>query len=436
MNAADPAPAPAPALPRRRWWRLLLVVLACLLVAALAVRVLLPPERALRLILSSLEPTLGLRIEFDGKVDYRLRGTPQLVVRDVTARMPGESTPLLRAERALLSLPWKTIRSRGRDLEIGRVELDAPHVHLPTLLRWLDARPPGDGKLPAFTNGLRVVRGRIDADGWHVDDIDLDLPSLHADRPLDARIAGTAVTDALRVPFRLRVRSDRVVDAREFGAVGTLSVETGDGRLQATVQADATRADTASGLRLSPLRIAGDARWRSGDTDLPFALGLHGDLTVDGGVVRVAPAGIAVRADGVVPTLAAGGAIVFDRQLVLALDGQLPHWPEAWPALPSPLGDSDAPLPFALRYAGPPTFDAPIGLKLSHAGASFDGSARIADLVAWLDTGEDGSPLPPLRGTLRAERIEMSGVRLEGIEIEFDDGGDDGDVPAAPAARP
>ena len=422
MNAADPAPANAPALPRRRGWRLLLVLIAGLLLAALAVRVLLPPERALRLVLAQLEPTLGLRISFDGRVDYRLRGTPQLVVHDVSARLPGDTTPMLQADRLLLSLPWKTIRSRGRTLEIRRIELDAPQLHLPALLRWLDARPPGDGNLPVLTDGLRVTNGRIDGDGWQVEGLALDLPSLHADRPLDARMAGTAIASGLRAPFRLRLRSDRVRDARQLGAVGTLSLETGDGRLQATVKADATRDLGASGLSLSPLRIASDARWRSGETDLPFALGLQGTLAIDGGGMHFAPAGIATRADGLVPTLSAGGRIALDRQLDIALDGRIPHWPDAWPALPAPLDDRDTPLAFALRYAGAPALDAPIGLTLARTGARFDGSLRIADLATWLDAGDAAAPLPPLRGRLQAQRIVLPGAELHGIEIEFDDG--------------
>lgn len=420
MNAADPVPAPVPR--RRRWLRLLLILLVCVVALALLVRLLLPPERALRLVLAQLEPTLGLQIEFEGDVDYRLRGTPELVVRNVVVRVPGETTPMLRAERVLVSLPWKTIRSRGADLEITRVELDAPRLHLPTLLRWFNARPPGDGKVPPFTDGLGIVRGTVDGDGWQVDGLSLDVPSLHAELPLEARISGRVVSGTLRAPFRLHVTSDRVVGAADLTAVGTLALETGDARLQTTLQATASRVDTTAGIRLSPLHIAMDARWRDGETDLPFALGLHGALTVDGSRIEFAPAGVATRAEGLVPTLAAGGVITFDRTLAVALDGTLSRWPPAWPALPPPLDANDVPMPFAIRYSGALALDAPVQLRLDHAGARFDGSARIADITAWFAAGDGGAPVPPLRGTLHADRIDIGGAQLDGVEIEFDDG--------------
>lgn len=433
---SNPAPAPEPSAPRRlRWLRLLLIALVLAIVAALLVQVLLPPERALRLVLARLEPTLGLRITFGGDVEYRLRGVPQLVVRDVSVAAPGSDTPdvpMLHADRMLVSLPWKTIRSRGADLEINRIELDAPTLHLPSLLRWLDTRPPGDSKVPRITDGVRIVRGRLDGDGWYVDGLALDLPALHADRAIDAQIGGTVHLDALQAPFRLRVHADRAVDARALQARGTLAVVHASGRLDTTLQADATRIDAdMPGFALSPLRIAIDARWQGKDTAdaLPFLLGLHGALHVggDGNVLGFAPMGIALRGEGVVPDLLAGGRVALGERLTLALDGRIAGWPDAWPALPPPLSDSTRPLPFALRYDGPADASAPIALRLEHEHARFDGEARIAALLGWLDAISTGSPLPPLRGRLTADRVEVSGAMLEGVEITFDDGS--GDTP-------
>ena len=424
--------APAPSAPRRlRWLRLLLTALVLMIVAALLVQLLLPPERALRLALARLEPTLGLRISFDGDVEYRLRGTPQLVVRDVRIAAPGPDTadlPMLQAERMLLSLPWNTIRSRGADLEITRVELDAPRLHLPSLLRWLDARPPGDGKVPTITDGVHIVRGRLDGDGWRVDGLALDLPVLHAGRAIEAQVGGTVHLDALQAPFRLRVDADRAVDARDLQARGTLALVHAAGRLDTTLQADATRIDAGlPGVALSPLRIAVDARWQgAGAADpLPFVLGLHGALHAggDGDVLDFAPMGIALRGDGVVPDLVAGGRVALGDQLALALDGRIAEWPDAWPALPPPLSDSTQPLPFVLRYDGPADGSAPIALRLEHEHARFGGEARVGAMLGWSDALATGSPLPPLRGTLTADRIEVSGAVLQGVEITFDDGG-------------
>lgn len=431
---SNPAPAPEPSAPRRlRGLRLLLMALALAIVAALLLQVLLPPERALRLVLARLEPTLGLRITFEGDVEYRLRGTPQLVVGDVRIAATGSATsdpPMLQAERMLLSLPWKTIRSRGADLEISRVELDAPRLHLPSLLRWLDARPPGDGKVPSITDGVRIVRGRLDGDGWRIDGLAFELPALQADRAIDAQIGGTVHLDALQAPFRLRLHADRAVDARELQARGTLAVVHASGRLDTTLQADATRIDAdMPGFALSPLRIAVDARWTGTDAaePLPFVLGLHGALHVggDGNVLGFAPMGIALRGQGVVPDLVAGGRVGLGDRLALALDGRIARWPDAWPALPPPLSDSTQPLPFALRYDGPADVSAPIALRLEHAHARFDGEARITAMLGWFDALSTGSPLPPLRGQLTADRVEVSGAVLEGVEITFDDGSGD-----------
>lgn len=428
---SNPAPAPDPSAPRRlRWLRLLLIALVLAIVAALLVQVLLPPERALRLVLARLEPTLGLRITFEGDVEYRLRGTPQLVVRDVSIVSTGPDTsdvPMLHADRMLLSLPWKTIRSRGTDLEITRVELDAPHLHLPSLLRWLDARPPGDGKVPTITDGVRIVRGRLDGDGWYVDGLALDLPALQADRAIDARIAGTAHLDALEAPFRLQLHADRAVDARVLQARGTLALVHAAGRLDTTLQADATRIDAdMPGFALSPLRIALDARWQGTDAaePLPFVLGLHGALHVGGAgnAMGFAPMGIALRGGGVVPDVITGGRVALGDRLTLALDGRIAAWPDAWPTLPPPLSDSIQPMPFALRYDGPSDASAPIALRLEHEHARFDGEARIAAMLGWFDALATGSPLPPLRGQLSADRVEVSGAVLEGVEITFDDG--------------
>ena len=73
---------------------------------------------------------LGLEITAEGAADYRLRGTPQLVVRGLSAREPGAAQPLLTAERVLIALPWSTLRARGSDLTATRLELDAPVLDL------------------------------------------------------------------------------------------------------------------------------------------------------------------------------------------------------------------------------------------------------------------------------------------------------------------
>ena len=119
----------------------------------------------------------------------------------VVATQRGARTPLLRAERILLSLPWSTIRSRGRDLDLVRIEVDAPVLDLPALQRWLATRPPSEQtKLPVLRKGLAIVRGRIDNAGWRIDGIDLSLRELHPDRPLNAELRGRYVAAVAAAP--------------------------------------------------------------------------------------------------------------------------------------------------------------------------------------------------------------------------------------------
>ena len=85
-----------------------------------------------------------------------------LLLRDVVARQPGAAEPLLRARRIYLSLPWSTIRARGGDLTVQRIELDAPQLDLAALQRWLATRPPSvETRLPTLTDGLRIIDGRV-----------------------------------------------------------------------------------------------------------------------------------------------------------------------------------------------------------------------------------------------------------------------------------
>ncbi|MFX5957115.1 hypothetical protein ABTF01_22215, partial [Acinetobacter baumannii] len=74
--------------------------------------------------------------------EYTWRGAPSITLREVIARRPGESVPLLRARRVHVALPWRPLRTRGAPLVVTRIELDAPEIDLAALQRWLAARPP------------------------------------------------------------------------------------------------------------------------------------------------------------------------------------------------------------------------------------------------------------------------------------------------------
>src|SRR6476620_11080004 len=117
MSSAAPKPRP-----RRRLWLAIFAVAVLALVFA-SLGYLAQPQRATRLILKQLGSALGLEISATGG-EYRMSPMPSLVVEDVVARESGVARPLLRANRVALSLPWSTIRSRGSDLTIDRVEAD------------------------------------------------------------------------------------------------------------------------------------------------------------------------------------------------------------------------------------------------------------------------------------------------------------------------
>ena len=125
---------------RRRRWLLACAAIALLLaiVAWWGTR----PQRVAGLVMSQLGSILGLEISASGVSEYTLAGGPKLVLRDMEARAPGAPRPVLRASRVLVSVPWSTVRSRGADLTIKRIELDAPVLDVPMLQAWLASRPP------------------------------------------------------------------------------------------------------------------------------------------------------------------------------------------------------------------------------------------------------------------------------------------------------
>lgn len=423
MSARGASAATGP--PRARGKRLLRasgVIALVLLLLLLALRAYLQPERLARIILDQAGKALNLDITSRGASEVRLRGLPTLVVRDVVARERGASKrPILRAERILLSLPWATLRARGRDLTVKRVELDAPALDLPALQAWLATRPPSETRIPTLTDGLQIVRGRIDGNGWRIDGIEIRLPKLQPQQPVNARIRGRYSNAPTAIPFAFNVALTRPASDTGMAVIGPLTIERGDWRMPAYVNLSGPLHLGGGDLRITPARLGLSARYESGDTRLPFALGLHGPLRYDDATWSLAPAGVAMRGEGLVPTLTARGAIALGRRLLLQLDGSLPTWPGAWPALPPPIGQSASPLPFVLRYDGNPGLSDIAGLRLQRDAARFDSRFRLMDVIAWSNASRGDSPLPPLSGRLQAPRLEISGAQLEGVDIAIED---------------
>lgn len=423
MSAEQAAPPPR----RRRWRRRLFVFAALLSALALLALWLLQPRQLVPLILDRTGKALDLDITASADAEARLRGEPQLMVRDLVVRVPGVDTPLLRADRLLLALPWSSLRSRGADPTVERIELDAPVLDVPALQTWLSRRPPSETTtIPTLTDGLRIVGGRIDNDDWRIEDIAVDLPALHPDRPAHARIRGRyldAATGeaATRIPFDLAVALSRPANDAGVAVVGPLTVERGDWRLPATVKLSGPLHLGVDEIAMTPATLVADARYESGGTVLPFALALQGPLRFDEATWVLAPAGVALRGPEPMPAFDAQGALAIGRRLAISLDGALPQWPASWPALPSPVSSSTSPLPFALRYAGETDLSGVAQLKLSRDATVFDGYFRLYDVLGWISAPPGGAPLPPLDGTLVSPRIDISGATLEGVEVVLDD---------------
>ncbi|KRB02299.1 hypothetical protein [Lysobacter sp. Root690] len=432
---ADTTAPPAPRPPRpRRWRRKLLIVAALLLLALIALRWVSRPSQVSWIVLGQAGKALGLEITASGASEYRLRGTPMLEVRDLVAREPGAATPLLRAERVYLSLPWSTIRAAGAALDVERVELDAPQLDIAALQRWLATRPPSSEplRLPSLSDGLRVTRGRVAGAGWSIDDIAIDVAELHPDRPLRGRLQGRVQSSGVQVPFDLAATLQRPAAARGLGLAGRVAVDAKDWNLPMRIRLGALLHAGDDGLGLDRMRLAAQARYLAGDTDLPFAFGLFAPLRYRDGEVSLAPLGAAVRGAGVIPNFDAAGRFAFGDTMQLHLDGRLAAWPEAWPALPPPLGQSQSPLPFVLDYRGAADFSGDTALRLSRDQTRFDGRFRLPQMLQWVDAGAQGALLPPLSGTLSTPKIEVSGASLEGVEIQIEQD----DPPPAPSPTP
>jgi hypothetical protein len=173
-------------------------------------------------------------------------------------------------------------------------------------------------------------------------------------------------------------------------------------------------------LSISPAHLGMAARYESGKTALPFTLGLHGPLRFDEATWVLAPVGVALRGNGPVPSLDAHGALALGRRLVLQLDGRIAQWPETWPALPAPIGQSTSALPFVLHYIGRADLSEIATLHLERDATVFDGRFRLPDVMTWIDA-DKLSPLPPIDGHATTPRLEISGAQLEGVEVGIDD---------------
>lgn len=406
---------------------LALVVGGILLAALVAALVFVSrADRVARFALDRAGDALGLEITASGASEYRLRGTPTVVVRGVVARAPGAAVPVLTADRVLLSLPWSTLRGRMRVLDFTRIELDAPVLDLDALQDWLRTRPPGEGRVPTLRKGFAVSGGTLVAGGWRIEDLDLSVPALHADYPVLAHATGRYVAGATTLPFDLHGKLARPATDSALGVAGTATVERGGWRMPARIRMGGTWQSGDGHWGIARMKLGADATYISGETRARFAMGLAAPLRHGDGRTTLAPLHVSTIplgdvADNPIPRLDGAGALAVAEGLELELDGTIARWPAAWPALPAPLGDAAAPTGFGLDYAGALALTDVARLALERSGATADARLRLPDITAWLDAAPGGSPLPPLDATASIPRLEIAGATLHGVELTLDD---------------
>src|SRR5688572_25083246 len=203
------------------------------------------------------------------------------------------------------------------------------------------------------------------------------------------------------VPFTLALSLTRPANDALFAAQGMLGYAEGKTRLASQVRVSGPLHFGDDGLRVAPLRFSADARYIVGNTtNVPFVFALSGPLRVQGATIALSPAGVALRGGDLVPDIDARAAFAYAKDASLHLDGRIATWPDAWPALPPPIGQSASPLPFVLDYTGPFDFSDIARLQLARDDTRFDGRFRLPDVLAWIDA-TPASPLPPLAGTVR-----------------------------------
>ena len=412
---------------RRRPARFAIVIIAIALMLGIVGSYLLQPQRASALLLDRVGRALGLQITSSGQASYRLRGTPQLVLRDVVAQRPGDPTVLLRAERVYIAVPWSTLRARGADLTVQRIELDAPILDVPALLRWQATRPPGETRIPTLVDGMRIVRGRIDNGDWRIDGIGVSLPMLVPGKALNARLQGRYLDPPSTLPFDLDVALTKPANGAGMAVIGKATLEREGWKLPTHVYLAGPLHLGNDDVSMVPATFGLSARYESAKSNLPFALGAAGPLHFADGVWAFDPVAVILHGHDVIPNAKAKGALALGRRLVLRQQGEIAAWPDAWPALPPPLSASTSPMSFSLDYVGRVDLSEVASLSLRRDDTTFDARFRLPAMLDWIDSGDTGSPLPPLQGHMKTPRMEIAGATLEGVEADFTD---DAIVPA------
>ena len=347
------------------------------------------------------------------------------MLRDVEARAPGAARPLLRAARIDVSVPWSTVRSRGADLAIKRIELDAPVLDVPMLQALARIAPrkrteDADACPMACACAMDASLGV----GWSIDAVALDVPRVMPEKRVEAHVSGRYVATDMRVPFALALTMTKPANDAGLGAHGTVTLE--QPRHVACRRRCASPARCTSTITACASRRCVRRSWRATrrrTSTCPSRSRCNGPLRMRrrrGLAVarrhRVARQGRLFRSS------MDACAFAYTDKAMLHLAGTLATWPEAWPALPPPIGQSTSPLPVVLDYAGPFDFSSVARLQLARDETRFDGRFALPAILAWIDA-PPSSPLPPLSGRLSRRRSTSTAPSSKASMCEMHDAG-------------
>jgi hypothetical protein len=347
----------------------------------------LEPHRLTALVLEKAGSSLGLQLSYQGEPDYAFRPEPRLLVPNLLVRDPATGKQILSAKRADISLPWATIT--GGEPVITRIELDTPSLDLPALRAWLAAQPPTPFKLPTLLKGVHLRDGTIVDEGFRLTTLELDLPRLHATVPAAATASGRFTDGETAFDFDAAIKLKTPGPASDF-----------------SLQANGS-------LQHSPKPLA-------------FKLDTDGHYQSDATGFSVTMASLALEGDSPLPNLHGKSQALIAEPMRVSFDGVLRDWPKDWPSLPAPVSEKATDFVLRLSYQGASDLTGPIQLHLEKDATLIDANLKLQDIQAWT-AATDGTPLPPLAATVKTPRIDLDGIRLEGVEVELH--------PDAPASK-
>ena len=360
------------------------------------------------------------------RIQWRLRGEPYIALHALTVRTQVEKQTLLYAQRVFVRVPWQTLRRHTPAIIIKRIDLDAPHLHLPALQQWLASRPTstGDTALPTLTDGLHIRDGRIENDDWQIDGLALDIQHFSPAQPMQLHVSGRYIDAPMIVPAALTIHIDNAAAllAHQPATIlgrGKLTVEGDTWQLPMAVHLSGPLRIGKDSALLKPAKLGLAGHYQSAESATPFQLGLYGPMLFNNAHWRFVPVTLVLQGDTTVPTLRARGQLAVGQQLRLRLQGTMAQWPKAWPALPAPLSSQQAAYTFRLGYTGASDLSAPLDLTLEQHATHFSSTLRLPEVLTWLDAGNT-AVLPPLQGKLTTPQITLDGIQFEGVEVSLE----------------